>query len=116
MWRSTGFAVNFSLMVELACIVAYITILFGGRVVRESGWKILAGLLCLVAVGQIVAMALVAYLYDNDNRFFVGWELDKSWVLCTVSWTVLLIDAAGVVGARFLLPKEDDYELIPEPQ
>jgi hypothetical protein len=46
----------------------------------------------------------------------VGWELDKSWVLCTVSWTVLLIDAAGVVCARFLLPKEDDYELIPEPQ
>ena len=59
MWRSTGFAVNFSLMVELACIVAYITILFGGRVVRESGWKILAGLLSLVALGQIVAMALV---------------------------------------------------------
>jgi hypothetical protein len=57
-----------------------------------------------------------AYLYDNDNRFFVGWELDKSWVLCTVSWTVLLIDAAGVVCAAMFLPKEDDYELIPEPQ
>jgi hypothetical protein len=59
MWRSTGFAVNFSLMVELACIVAYITVLTGGRAVRESGWKILAGLLSLVAVGQVVAMALV---------------------------------------------------------
>jgi hypothetical protein len=59
MWRSTGFAVNFSLMVELACIVAYITILFGGRGVRESGWMILAGLLSLVALGQVVAMALV---------------------------------------------------------
>ena len=50
---------NFSLMVELACVVAYITVLTGGRVVRESGWKILAGLLSLVALGQLVAMALV---------------------------------------------------------
>lgn len=59
MWRSTGFLLNFSLMAELACIVAYITILFGGRAVRESGWKILAGLLGLVALGQLIAMALV---------------------------------------------------------
>lgn len=59
MWRSTGFLLNFSLMVELACVVAYITILVGGRGVRESGWKILAGLLSLVAMGEMIAMALV---------------------------------------------------------
>ena len=59
---------------------------------------------------------LKAYLYDHDNRFFVGWELDKSWVLCTVSWTVLLFDGLGVGCAALFLPKEDDYELIPEPQ
>ena len=46
-------------MFELACIVAYITILAGGRAVRESGWKILAGLLSTVALGQVIAMALV---------------------------------------------------------
>lgn len=47
------------MMVELACVVAYLTILVGGRAVRESGWKILAGLLSLVALGEIIAMALV---------------------------------------------------------
>ena len=74
MWRSAGFAVNFSLMVELACIVAYITVLTGGRGVRESGWKILAGLLSLVAVGQVVAMALVvSTTWDNVS--------DRSWML-----------------------------------
>ena len=57
---------------------------------------------------------LQAYLFDHDKRFFVGWELDKSWVLCTVSWVVLLIDAVGVVGAALYLPPEDDYELIPD--
>lgn len=54
-------------------------------------------------------------MYDHDSRFFVGWELDKSWVLCTVSWVVLFINAVGIVGAAFFSPKEDDYELIPEP-
>ena len=59
MWRSTGFLLNFSLMAELACVVAYITILVGGRQVRESGWKVLAALLGLVAVAELIAMALV---------------------------------------------------------
>lgn len=135
LWRSTGFLLNFALMAELACVVAYVTILVGGRNVRERGWKILAGLLGLVAAAELVAMALVvsggaagqcewhganrrmqAYLFDHDSRFFVGWELGKSWVLCTVSWTVLFVDILGVIGAALFLPKEDDYELIPEPR
>ncbi|KAK5133742.1 hypothetical protein LTR08_007392 [Meristemomyces frigidus] len=116
MWRSTGFLMEFSAIMELACVVAYIVILVGGRQAREEGWKVLSILLGLVAVGQMIAMALVAYLYDHDNRFFVGWELDKSWILCTVSWIVLAVDTLGVVGAKLLLPKEDDYEPIPEPR
>lgn len=59
MWRSTGFFMNFSVVMELACVFAYIVILVGGRSSREAGWKILAGLLGLVAVGQLIAMALV---------------------------------------------------------
>ena len=59
MWRSTGFLLNFSLMAELACIVAYIVILFGGRGVRESGWKILSGLLFVVGMAELIGMALV---------------------------------------------------------
>ncbi len=59
MWKSTGFLMNFSLMVELACVVAYITILVGGRSVRENGWKILGGLLAVVGLSEMVAMVLV---------------------------------------------------------
>jgi len=57
-----------------------------------------------------------AYLYDHDKRFFVGWELDRSWILCTVSWTVFAVNAFGLVAGRFLLPPEDDYETIPDPR
>lgn len=66
MWRSTGFLLNFSLMAELACVVAYITILVGGRNVRERGWKILAGLLGLVAAGELIAMALVVSVNSSS--------------------------------------------------
>jgi hypothetical protein len=55
-----------------------------------------------------------AYLYNNDNRFFDGWALDKSWVLCTVSWSALVLNAVGVVGAGLFTNSEDDYEPIPD--
>jgi len=55
-----------------------------------------------------------AFLFDNDNRFFVGWYLDKSFILCTVSWCVLVLDAVGMIAAANLLPSEGDYELIPD--
>ena len=54
-----------------------------------------------------------AYLYDNDDRFFPGWELDISWVLCTVSWSVMVLLGAGVIATALLLPTEGGYELIP---
>lgn len=54
-----------------------------------------------------------AYLFDNDDRFFDGWQLDYSWILCTVSWTVLALSGAGLVSAAVFLPEEGNYELIP---
>ncbi|RQM05586.1 hypothetical protein DH86_00001616 [Scytalidium sp. 3C] len=55
-----------------------------------------------------------AYLYDNDEeRFFVGWKLDKCFVFCTVSAGITLLSAVGVVISAYLLPEEAGYELIP---
>jgi hypothetical protein len=53
-----------------------------------------------------------AYLFDNDDRFFVGWRLDSSWILCTVSWVILVLSAAGVIVSAYILPPEGGYELI----
>lgn len=55
---------------------------------------------------------LQAYLFDHDSRFFVGWQLDTSFILCTVSWAVLLVNALGVLSAAYVLTPEDDYEPI----
>jgi hypothetical protein len=50
---------NFSVIFELAVLVAYVVILVGGRGTREVGWKILSPLLGVVAVCQLIAMTLV---------------------------------------------------------
>lgn len=58
-WRSTGFFMNFSIVLQLACVIAYLTVLVGGRSSREAGWKMVAGLLSIVALGEIISMAMV---------------------------------------------------------
>jgi hypothetical protein len=57
-------------------------------------------------------MALVAYLYDYDDRFFVGWTLDLSWVMTVVSWSVMVVLAGFVSMAGWLMPPEDGYEFL----
>ncbi|THW32238.1 hypothetical protein D6D21_10447 [Aureobasidium pullulans] len=114
MWRSVGFLMNFSVVLELATFVAFAVVLLGGRSNREGGWKMCVSMLGVVMVCQIAAMAIVAFLFDHDNRFFVGWKLDKSWILCTVSWVVLLFDIIGISFAAKMMPAEDDYEPIPD--
>jgi hypothetical protein len=56
-------------------------------------------------------MALVAFLYDNDDRF-ATWNLDLSWILTTVSWVVVFTIASTLIGTAFILPPEGDYELL----
>jgi len=67
----------------------------------------------LVGIVQCAGMAIVAYLFDNDDRFFVGWKLDKSWILCTVSWSIAVVSAALISLSAFVFSSEGGYELIP---
>ncbi|KAJ9625558.1 hypothetical protein H2203_004315 [Taxawa tesnikishii (nom. ined.)] len=114
MWRTVGFLMSIAAVIEFAAIVAFAIVLLGGVQKRVQGWRMVVGLLAVIALCQCAAMAIVAYLYDHDDRFFVGWKLDTAWVLCTVSWAVLLLDVAGIASAANLLPPEGDYELIPD--
>jgi len=113
MWRSVGFMMSFAAVLELATLVAYVVVILGGKQKRETGWRILAFMLMLVGVVQCASMAIVAYLFDNDDRFFVGWKLDKSFVLCTVSWSIAVLSAAFISLSAFVFPSEGGYELIP---
>jgi hypothetical protein len=105
---------SFAVVLEGMALVAYVIVLSGGKRLRESGWKILSLLIILSAIVQAASMSIVAYLFDNEDRFFVGWRLDESWIYCTVSWCVSLFCAGALVFAAHTLPSEGGYELIPD--
>ncbi|KAL8717941.1 MAG: hypothetical protein Q9225_004874 [Loekoesia sp. 1 TL-2023] len=109
-----GFLMSFGVVIEGMTLIAFIVILGGGKQKREKGWKVVSGLLVLSALIQCAGMAIIAFLYDNDDRFFPGWMLDNSWVMCTISWSVQIVLAGGITATALLLPSEGGYELIPD--
>ncbi|EOO04156.1 putative lysine-sensitive aspartokinase 3 protein [Phaeoacremonium minimum UCRPA7] len=116
MWRTTGFLMSFATVAELAALVGFIVIIGGGKMKREFGWKVLGTILCVVGVIQFAAMAIVAWLFDNDEQFIVpGWHLDKSWILCTVSGGIAILCALGLAISAFVLPPEEGYEFLDDP-
>ncbi|EEQ91468.2 uncharacterized protein BDCG_06588 [Blastomyces dermatitidis ER-3] len=114
MWRSVGFLMSFAVVLEGMTLITYIIILAGGKQMRESGWRILSMLLLLVALVQCASMGLVSYLNDNDDHFYLGFRLDDSFIMCTVSWCLALLAAATIIFAARVLPSEGGYELIAE--
>ncbi|EGC45181.1 conserved hypothetical protein [Histoplasma capsulatum var. duboisii H88] len=115
MWRTIGFLMSFAVVLEGMTLMTYIVILTGGKQMRESGWRVLSLFLVLVALVQCASMALVSYLNDNDDHFYLGFRLDDSFIMCTVSWCLALLTAATVVFAARVLPSEGGYELIADP-
>lgn len=56
---------SLTVVLELATFVAFAVVLLGGRQKRENGWKMVAGLLGVVAATQIASMAIVV----RSSRF-----------------------------------------------
>lgn len=113
MWRTIGFLMSFAVVLELCTLVSFAVIIMGGIQMRSTGWKVVCSLLLLGGIVQCVVMAIVSFLYDNDDRFFEGWYLDTSFILCTLSWSVLVLASTGIFGCAMYLPEEGGYELIP---
>jgi hypothetical protein len=113
MWRTTGFLMNLAAVIDLVTIVGFLVVLAGGKAKkRESsgGWKMLGVLLGGAAATQFCAMAIVAYVFENDDLFLVpGYQLDTSWYLCTVSACLALLCATGLAVSAYILPAEEGY-------
>jgi len=103
---------TFAVVIEGMTIVAFVILISGGKQRREQGWGVMAILAGLAAFIQLAAMALTAYVFENDDRFFAGWYLDKSWVMCTISWSFQAFCALAITMAALVLPSEGGYELI----
>lgn len=114
LWRTVGFLMSLAVILELATVVGFAVVLLGGKQSRETGWKIVVPLLCIGAVTQVASMGIVSWVFEHDGRFFDGWKLSRSWVLCTVSWVLELCVAIGIGAASWIMEEEGGYELIPD--
>ncbi|KAF1994975.1 hypothetical protein P154DRAFT_500976 [Amniculicola lignicola CBS 123094] len=116
MWRTVGFLMSFAVVIELCTVVSFIVIIAGGVQRRTQGWQVMCSILLVGGVIQCAGMAIVAFLFDHDDRFFSGWYLDSCFTLCTASWTTLVLTSVGIAATAMYLPEEGDYELIPDEQ
>jgi hypothetical protein len=91
-------------------LLAFLVILFGNNgpatSKRKHGWKILVALGTAVVLAQMAATMLIAYLYDYDERFFVGWRLGTGWILAVVSCVLGAAATAWIGVARWVLGEE----------
>lgn len=114
MWRTVGFLIWFDVVIELCALVSFMVIMSGGVQRRSTGWKVVCSILLLGGIFQCAAMAIVAFLFDHDSRFFEGWYLDTSFTLCTISWSLLVMTSLGITASAVCLEEEGGYELIPD--
>lgn len=70
-----SYAQQLALVFAAAAILATLVVLLGGRVKRESGWRIIAGLLSVHAACLIVSTSLIVHEYRTDDRFYFGSSL-----------------------------------------
>ncbi|KAK1754474.1 hypothetical protein QBC47DRAFT_402892 [Echria macrotheca] len=109
-WRTTGFLMSLAVVMDLVTVVGFLVIMAGGKAKRETGWRILCAMLGITAILEFGAMAIVGYVFDNDDLFHVpGYALDVSWYLCTSSAALAVLSAVGLAISAFVLPPEEGY-------
>lgn len=59
MWRTVGWLMNLAAILELISLVGVVVVLAGGKARWEAGWRVLAGLLAVVALVLFSGMAVV---------------------------------------------------------
>ena len=59
LWRSVAFMMNFSVVLQLATLVAFAVTILGGKQKRDKGWRVICGILVFVVAVQCASMAIV---------------------------------------------------------
>ena len=72
LWRTVGFLISFTVVVEFATLVSFSIIIAGGVQRRTAGWKVASSLLVLCAIIQCAGMAIVVRLLREDSGSPMG--------------------------------------------
>ncbi|KAM0748646.1 hypothetical protein T439DRAFT_69331 [Meredithblackwellia eburnea MCA 4105] len=120
-WITAGYVTQLSLIfTPIAAISTALILLPNSRLKRDTGWKLVGGLLSLNVLFTLTGWSLVLGEFSNDVKFDVGCRLGKSFILSTISWSLSFIAATSllVIGSGVNVPgfgwasEQDGYERI----
>ncbi|GAA96406.1 uncharacterized protein L969DRAFT_89119 [Mixia osmundae IAM 14324] len=114
LWLTAGYVTSLSIVFGLGAILSIILVMFGGRKRRQEGWKVCSVMISLHAAFQILATAIIAQLYNGDDRFWYGTKLGSSFVLTTISWSLDIVLVVAILAGGYIASSEEDgYQAIP---
>lgn len=73
---------SFAVVIEGMTFFSFVVMIAGGKQKRESGWKILAGLLFLIGGIQCAGMALIVKPYSLLRPLFPNRQFEIPWANC----------------------------------
>ncbi|CAG8582370.1 11456_t:CDS:2 [Paraglomus brasilianum] len=109
LWNAARFAVLFAAFVGAVTWLALVVVMLGGRGKRERMWGSIAAWLMFHAFFQFTAVGLIAYLFNNSDRFYFGYKYDMSFIFATISGSLSVMLSISLVLNGVLVPSRYDY-------
>jgi hypothetical protein len=73
MWRSVGFLMSFSVVLEGMILLAFIVMVIGGKQRRVTGWQALSGMLFAAGAVEAAGMAIVVSVVSMQLQLETRW-------------------------------------------
>jgi peptidoglycan/LPS O-acetylase OafA/YrhL len=92
--HTRSYAGLLSVTFGVGALIANVLVMILRRVKHRGGWRIVTILAALHGAWMLVAVALVAYEFNHDDRFYFGSRYGSSFIMACVSsglnWLVAL--------------------------
>jgi hypothetical protein len=104
MWRSVGFLMSFSVVLEGMVLLAFIIMFIGGKQRRATGWQALSGMLFAAGAVEAAGMALVVSVVSMRLQLEARW-LTLPRPICSTITSVSIFRAGTSTQALHSAPQ-----------
>ncbi|CAG8713503.1 10676_t:CDS:2 [Dentiscutata erythropus] len=110
-WEAAAIGMILAAVVGGLAWLHLVSVLVGGRAMREKAWKILSVLFFVYgirkfAILQFSSIAFIAHLYSTADTFYYGTKYDVSFVLANVSASLSIVLGITLFMNGLLSPPE----------
>ncbi|ORX80050.1 hypothetical protein K493DRAFT_293221 [Basidiobolus meristosporus CBS 931.73] len=114
LWNLARIAMILAAVIGSYLVIHLLGLVFGSSEKRQRGWKIVVFVLFVIALFQILGMAIIAHLFSTSTLFYVGTNYGSCFVLNIISWIVEVFSAGFLFVYSWKHSGVAQYEPIPE--